>query len=319
MPTNFMDTVRQNPVPAALIGAGVAWLLLGDRARSAYYSARIHHRGQEPPMYGGSYVDARTGEPYERAAYEQEGAGESGAEGGVSSKLSAAAGSAAEAARHVRDRAKEQATNVRHSMRETVASARYRVRSRAHAMRERVGGTSEYLRDATRRASTGYEYGRDRFWETLDEYPLAIGAAALGVGLLIGLAAPRTRHEEELIGERARELKERARQAGREVVQRGRHAVQATAQAVTDEVRNQSLTPEGVKSTAQGLVSRLKEEAQGVLSGEALATSLKDKISHVADRAKDTMKSEAKEAASALKEQATQSGGETQDKPGGKR
>src|SRR5690606_16702208 len=51
------QSIKSNPMPLALIGSGVAWLIFNQR-RSSSSSER---------MYGGSYVDARTGQPYDES------------------------------------------------------------------------------------------------------------------------------------------------------------------------------------------------------------------------------------------------------------
>lgn len=69
----LLEAVRENPVPAALMGAGLAWLLFEDKAERAYRRRRIESnvrgytgdRFTDPGTYSGSYVDARTGQPYD--------------------------------------------------------------------------------------------------------------------------------------------------------------------------------------------------------------------------------------------------------------
>ena len=87
------DKIKSNPMPSALIGAGVAWLFLkdndqpsfsgsggGSRSRGRYDrgDARRRLRRDEPEMYAGSLVDARTGEPYDRETYGREYRGQGG-------------------------------------------------------------------------------------------------------------------------------------------------------------------------------------------------------------------------------------------------
>jgi len=69
----LLEAVRENPVPAALMGAGLAWLLFEDKAERAYRRQHIlsNQRGYtgnrftDPGTHSGSYVDARTGRPYD--------------------------------------------------------------------------------------------------------------------------------------------------------------------------------------------------------------------------------------------------------------
>jgi len=69
---SLVDAVRENPVPAALMGAGLAWLLFEDKAERSYrrmrhdYNQRGYRddRWHDPGTHSGSFVDARTGKPY---------------------------------------------------------------------------------------------------------------------------------------------------------------------------------------------------------------------------------------------------------------
>lgn len=71
----LIEAVRENPVPAALVGAGLAWLLFEDKAERAYRRHRVEsnlrgytgNRYTDPGTYSGSYVDARTGRPYDES------------------------------------------------------------------------------------------------------------------------------------------------------------------------------------------------------------------------------------------------------------
>ena len=61
--------------------------------------------------------------------------------------------------------------------------------------RERIGRRSRWIGDRVRRARSG-------FWELLERRPLAVGAAVLAAGFLIGLALPSTRRDERDWGDR---------------------------------------------------------------------------------------------------------------------
>src|SRR5688572_29959100 len=102
---NAFQKLKAHPMPAALIAAGVAWLLFdetssnggGRRARSRQ-DVRGRWRDEELRDYSGSYVDARTGQPYEGSygAEYYEGGGEQHEDSGDSgpSVIGKAAGAA---------------------------------------------------------------------------------------------------------------------------------------------------------------------------------------------------------------------------------
>jgi hypothetical protein len=67
------------------------------------------------------------------------------------------------------------------------------------------------------------------------EQPLALGAIGLAVGALLAAAAPRTRTENELMGEASDRLAERAKEAGREQLQTATQKVKEVVEPVVSE------------------------------------------------------------------------------------
>ena len=107
------DAIRDNPVATAICGAGLAYAFFEDplkkAARQQYRRWSFSH--DAPPMHSGSYVDARTGLPYDESTYgagyrnpnerswtEAAGDALSSAAGYVTGSASAAGDAAAEAA-----------------------------------------------------------------------------------------------------------------------------------------------------------------------------------------------------------------------------
>jgi ElaB/YqjD/DUF883 family membrane-anchored ribosome-binding protein len=63
------------------------------------------------------------------------------------------------------------------------------------------------------RAQLGMRHTKQTFKATMDENPLAVGATALAVGALVGLALPSTPTEDRWMGERRDELLEEAKES----------------------------------------------------------------------------------------------------------
>lgn len=142
----------------------------------------------------------------------------------------------------------------------------------------------------------GFTQGRDTVSETMDEYPLAAGAAVLGLGLLLGLALPRTRYEDEMMGETSDEFKHRAKETGLEAAERAKHVAQATAAAAMDEAEQQGLSAEQLGEKVQHAADSLKESVH-TQSGASPVSTLAEKVGHIAERAATTAKEEAKKEA----------------------
>ena len=102
-------------------------------------------------------------------------------------------------------------TGAAGTAKDAVVGAKDRVVDATGAARERAAELSwrarERARYQTRQARVG-------FWETMEERPLALGAAALALGVMAGLMIPSTRKEDELMGETRDRLMERAKEVG---------------------------------------------------------------------------------------------------------
>lgn len=159
---SVVQVVRENPLPAVMVGAGLGWLIYRGATRTRSYSS--------------SYNSPETGKVSRYAKDAISGARE---------KLGGAAG-------EVKHHTQKAATDVQ----------------------RRAGELSEDARHQARDAGLWIEH-------SYDESPLLFGAATLGAGLALGLALPRTRVENELVGEQRDELvdqvKASAESKGREI------------------------------------------------------------------------------------------------------
>ena len=167
---NLGGAAKQNPLPVALVGIGLAWLMALGR--------------QPAQNYGSSMSGSRL----------QEGMGS------------------------MRDKASE----AMHSASETLASTKERISGNVTSMRERASQVGYTAREQWQRARGGLDY-------LVHEQPLALGAIGLALGAVLGAAAPRTRREEELMGEASRDLIEKAKQMGSEQLEKTEQTLKRAA------------------------------------------------------------------------------------------
>jgi ElaB/YqjD/DUF883 family membrane-anchored ribosome-binding protein len=192
----IVETVRRNPIPAALVGIGLGWLLMSAR------SQRRRSEWRHPPSFAGDRYDARNEYGYPRGlggygAWDERGGRNREQENGVIEKVKGAAGS-------VVHRAEGAASQVAHTAEELA----HRAQHGASALAHRVEDTAH---DLGHRARYGAQRIEHRVEETFQENPLALGALAVAVGAAVGLALPQTRRENELIGEARDQLVDKAR------------------------------------------------------------------------------------------------------------
>jgi len=182
---SVVSTVTANPVPAALVGIGLAWLWMNRRSGGSSYedSARRwrYPRGGEDRYY--------PDESYRR--FQQEGTTpydrEAGPGAGLASKASDALSGAS-----------DKISDVVGQVREAGSQFAARTKDRVSGVVDQAQQTAERVKTS---AQNQAQQAQDRFDRAMDENPLAVGAIALAVGTAIGLAIPQTRKENEWMGE----------------------------------------------------------------------------------------------------------------------
>lgn len=121
------------------------------------------------------------------------------------------------------------------SVRQKVSDAAHTARERAHAIGEGARHLGEGARHQWQRAREGYDH-------TLREQPLALGAVGLAVGALLAAVIPRTREEDELMGETRDRIAKEAMTAAKEQGQKIEHVAAAAGEAASEAARREGLT-----------------------------------------------------------------------------
>jgi hypothetical protein len=248
--TSIVDTIRENPIPSAMIAIGLGWLLMGGGKRTDRTGVRLRsahdHDGYDLRSLGDLHDDddlygfgpERFGEDG-RSAEGVRGRIRRGAEEAIDSVRDGAAefgGRARDGAGRLADRA----GGVLHDVSDAASSFAERagggIEHLAHDARdaatELAGDARRTGRRVARSANRQYERAEAGFENALRENPLAVGAVALAVGAAIGLGLPHTEKEDDWMGETKDRLLDRARGRVEGVAQR---AVQ-TAHAKVDEI-----------------------------------------------------------------------------------
>jgi len=163
----LFDTIYNNPIPAAVTGMGVLWLLM-NRSRAASDRSRGYPTGN-----GGSVE--QIGAAVGRAAQQAGGAVTQGLHGAQS-----LAGDAFEGASGV-------VTSIAQSATAGVGQA-------AHTVSEGAGALADNALQGAKRVEQTVQ-------RTMQDRPLAVGAAVLAVGTMVGCLLPHTQAEDQLMGE----------------------------------------------------------------------------------------------------------------------
>jgi uncharacterized protein DUF3618 len=170
----LVDTVRNNPIPAGLVGVGLVWLLM-NRSKSK------QNGGREMNRDGGRFMDTV-------------GSALGDAGNGVSRVAHRVGDAASSSFRHASDAASHAAAGVTDSASALVHDA---TRTASH-LYDQASEAASSVADSTKRNVRNVEQALQ---DQLHENPLALGAAALAVGAVVGFALPRSQKEDALMGD----------------------------------------------------------------------------------------------------------------------
>lgn len=216
---SVVDTIKAHPVPIALVGAGVGWLIY-ERSRSHSASSDISAYRVRP------YDDEFTPGPL---------SGEASSSGSLYG-----------------DEISYGEESSSSSIKDKASQAMGSVRQKASQMRERIAGTGAQAKERTLQL---YEKSRQGVTTAVEQHPLQSGLVCLAVGLLAGLLIPTPRRLAQSLEPKARELNERVRDTANDLIERGTHVVESATEAATQaakkEAKNQGFTSEEGRSTEQ--------------------------------------------------------------------
>ena len=236
------DAIRQNPVPAALVGAGILWLFMGGRDVMLGGASRSllggveegAERGSRAVYRGARYAGAQASEGVSRVA---ESAVQLGSR--ISDGVSAAAGTVSSVASNVA----EQAT---HAASETA--------ERVWSSREDAEPDNSY----ENRGTSVARRMQDSLADLFAQQPLLLGAVGLAIGAGIAASMPGSEAENRLMGAtadaargRGEALWEEAKKRGTEIAARG-----------LEEAKAQGITPETAADVARSIGSKVAGVAE---------------------------------------------------------
>lgn len=201
------DQAKDNSVPLALMGAGLAWLMI-NRGRSPHYETRSYRPAR---AYGSEYeADYDTDSGYLADD-------DSGRANGIRRKVSGAA-----------DKAREAVSSAKDSLSSTASTAKDRARTVA---------------DGARRRAVDYGHrAEETFMDTLEREPLIIGALGVAVGAAVGLALPSTPIEDRYVGPLRDRALDEGKAKAREGFEQAKGVATAAAQTLKDEADRQGVT-----------------------------------------------------------------------------
>jgi len=272
---NLGEAVKHNPLPLALVGVGVAWMMLGDRSGRRDRYARPSYWGEDDDLASDAelyeadlyYEDAGV----TTAAYGTGAATSAGDENGEgwADRAKATVEGAKDKAAELGERARGLAEDATAGVGRLSATARERL-ARARELAARGAG------DGRARASRYGRRARQGFLHTLDEHPLVLGAIGLALGAALGSALPPSESEDRLLGETRDRFKRQAVKTGHEQVKKAEAAAGAAYDAAREEAERQGLTPQAMRQAAEEATAAARQKVERV--GEAAASAARSEV-----------------------------------------
>ena len=224
-----VSTARSNPIPFALIGIGVGMLLWNSRYKSNKSRSYRYADGFET----------------ENLDYEYSGSERARRDNRTLTNLSETASQAYNKVGDVAGQAYEGVSNVAGSAYSGVSSAATSayegLSSAAGTVSNKVGKLGTQTKQAAR-------WTQETYSQQLEQNPLAVGAVALALGALVGLALPSTELEGQYMGEYRENLLQKASEAAGDVIEK----VQQVAGEVTKNVQETMQESVQGEAKAQG-------------------------------------------------------------------
>ena len=290
--TEFMrtlgDQVKTDPLPIALVAAGLGWLMVGQRRPEARthspsivpdempYDQRFTEKARETSGEVAGALRDSTQAAAERARSVLAGARDSTEQATSSAfdtmvsardRAQGAATTAGESLSSAYDAASGAAGRASSAVSDTAAA----LSRRTYDVRDRVLDVGRNTASRARQASGSVAEQAGRAQNTISrlihEQPVIVGAIGLAIGAVIGASLPRSRQEDEPMGEASESLKAAAEGIAREQFARAQEAGGRIVEKVRSAAEDQGLTSESAQSFVRDIGAKVSEVAAAAKQG----------------------------------------------------
>jgi hypothetical protein len=276
---NLRAQVVKNPMPVAVVGAGLAWLVLSSfrtgpggssRPDSMVSSGAAADRIESASELAGN--DA--GELTEGA---RQGAGEwvddlSGNVTSIGARAQSRWQDARQAVKGAASTTASQMQNAARSASDGAAAASEAAAEQARRARQSISDAASGVRATAANIGGDLSESGGELVGFLKEHPLVLAGVGVVLGALIGAALPVTETENRVMGEPSDTLKEDTAELAREQVQKGAAVAEAAWQGAKEEAQREGLPGFEPSQGDEGVVAAAGTDDVGpVPSGEGTA------------------------------------------------
>ncbi len=245
---NLGQSIRDNPIPVLLIGAGIGWLMMAGPSSGGNGQGWRHDRDVRTRRGGTAHAGAPQRDDNLSSA--ARGVGAAAGRAASAASEAAAGGSAAVGSAY-----------------EGVAHGAARLRETAGDVADAAAGT---LRDAREVATENLAWAREEtrrglHWLT-DEQPLVLGAVGLAVGAALGAILPGTEAENRLMGEARDDLVSRGTEAVEEGYRQAKEAVSEEVERARERI-GEGEVASGLAEAARNLAEKARDAVPAAEDG----------------------------------------------------
>jgi uncharacterized protein YjbJ (UPF0337 family) len=230
----IIDTIKQNPVPAALAGFGIGWLFMSGRKSGGTQT------------YGYRAYDYGSGYGYDRGQSSSPGIignaqqAVGNVAGQAQSTLANVAGQAQGTAGNVAGQVQDAVGQVQDTAGQVVGQVQDTAGQLASGAQSVVRQAGDTMSDLGSTAQFGMSQAGNGFQQMLRQNPLGVAAGALAIGLAVGLAIPETDKENEIMGPARDNLMQQAQESVQQTAQKVQSVAQEAVGAATDAAKQEA-------------------------------------------------------------------------------
>jgi ElaB/YqjD/DUF883 family membrane-anchored ribosome-binding protein len=195
MMNNLSRQAQGNPMALALIGAGMAWLMMSDGSRNG-------------ATHGGRFSS------------------------GMRTTSNSMAGHGASSSPYSMSDLSQATASATASVRESASAAGDSLASGAAAVSDATSRAMGAIGEATTSAPHQLQQMSE---DLVDKHPIAVGAIALALGAAIGASLPRTAVEDEQLGQASDRVKDAISEQGEKVMHRAEEVASSVTEAAARE------------------------------------------------------------------------------------
>jgi len=231
---SLMETIRQNPVPAAIAGISLGWLFMnrsnGGSSNQHQYSSGYSY---DRMRYSSGYPSAGNYGTGYNTGYDGGARGNSG--GGIGQVAAQAKNTVGDVAGQAKDTVGDVAGQAAGTVSDVASQAANTVGDVAGQAKDTVGDVAEQAQYRAQQATYSLQ-------NMLQDNPLAVGAVAVALGAAVGFIVPETQQEHQLLGQARDTLVDKAQNVAQDTMQKVQNVAEEATQTVQHEAQNQGLT-----------------------------------------------------------------------------